>query len=255
MICAFVTPSTPPFNLAFNRVAAAVTGGSYCHTEVAFEKLPLRVLRELRSNLVAGAKETLASDLERAAVAAAAVLDAFPPNTPDDHEITLAFHAFAGCPLGCRVLSKHATDPLYEPYSDEWRVYHINGAPSNVIQANLVWSLSKCGLPYDTMGALTSPWRGANTQCDAPDPEHWFCSNLALRFLQHMNMCSDLSMWGTTPNRLEVGLRQYKGAAAGVDEKSESLGGQENIVLGRDHWNLVSSVIPYIIRAKLRLLQ
>lgn len=252
MLCAFVTPQTPPFDVVFNRLAARVTGGDYCHVEVAFESVPLSLLRNLRKNIPDS--DSVSSELQHIGATLNNVLSSFPPDTPDDHTVTLAFHALNGCPLGCRILSKHASDPLYLPYSKDWRVYRLAGAPDTAVHANLVWCMSKVGMPYDTMGALTSPWRGANAHGDVPDPEAWFCSNHALRFLQHMNLCSDLSMWGTTPNRLEHALRQYIHPTSALLQEDHGPGGVADLDLDTVHWDLVASVAPYIVRAELRLL-
>lgn len=252
MLCSFVTPGTPPFDVMFNRLAAKVTGGPYCHVETAFEGVSLGKLRELQETLL---EDDLPDDLQRVRDATQSILQLFPPQLSDDHKITVAFHALAGCPLGCRVLSEHSEDLLYRPYDDTWRVYRLEGAPDNVVQANLVWSLSKVGLPYDTMGALTSPWRSNSSMCDAPDPEHWFCSNLSLRFLQHLNICSELSMFGTTPNALEKGLSKYiPPQNASSDNSGSTTGGVVSLSFDKEHWGLVSSVIPYVIRSKLRIL-
>jgi len=253
MLCAFVTPQTPPFDVVFNRLAARITGGDYCHVEVAFEAVSLRVLRNLRQNIPDS--DSLSSELQRVGATLTNVLSSFPPDTSDDHTVMLAFHALNGCPLGCRILSKHAADALYLPYSKDWRVYRFSGAPDVAVHANLVWCMSKVGLPYDTMGALTSPWRGAEVHGVDPDPESWFCSNHALRVLQHMNLCSDLSMWGTTPNRLEHSLRQYIPASSAVLQENHGPGGTAELKLSKPHWDLVASVAPYIVRAELRLLQ
>lgn len=256
MLCAFVTPDTPPFQLVFNKLAARVTAGPYCHVETAFEGVPLRQLRDLKRSLCDDSNpRTLPADLQRCLAATSQVLSLFPPDAKDDHLATIAFHALAGQPLGCRVLSEHAEDPLYRPYDASWRVYRLDGAPENVVQANLVWSLSKVGLLYDTVGALTSPWRSATHLSDAPDPEHWFCSNLSLRFLQHLNLCSDLSMFGTTPNSLEKALAKYIPVSAESTETLQTHGGTFEIPIDQHHWDLVSSVIPYAIRAKLRVLR
>ena len=90
---------------------------------------------------------------------------------------------------------------------------------------------------------------------DAPDPEHWFCSNLSLRFLQHLNLCTDLGMFGTTPNSLEKALSKYIPLSAESGETSQSHGGVFDVPIDENHWNLVSSVIPYAIRAELRILR
>ena len=252
MLCAFVTPNTPPFDVVFNRLAAKVTGGNYCHVEVAFDDVTLGQLRQLRKQIPDGMK--LSSELKRVAATLNAVLSAFPPETADKHTVCLAFHALNGSPLGYRILSKHNSDVLYRPYSEDWRVYRLANAPPCAVQANLVWCMSKVGLPYDTVGALTSPWRGSEAHGDAPDPEKWFCSNHALRFLQHMNLCSDLSLWGTTPNVLESELKKYIPASSKLLSDDHGPGGSANLDLDKDHWDLVASVAPYIVRAELRLL-
>lgn len=235
----------------FNRLAARVTGGDYCHVEVAFESVPLRLLRDLRKDVP---ESSASSELQHIGATLNSVLSSFPPDASDDHAVTLAFHALNGCPLGCRVLSKHASDALYLPYSKDWRVYRLAGAPEVAVHANLVWCMSKVGMPYDTVGALTSPWRGAEAHGDVPDPEAWFCSNHALRFLQHMNVCSDLSMWGTTPNSLERALRKYIHPTSALLQEDHGPGGADDLDLDTVHWDLVASVAPYIVRAELRLL-
>ena len=256
MLCAFVTPATPPYDVMFNKLAARITSGPYCHVETAFENVPLQQLRDLKRDLVDGGDpRALPTDLQRCLCAVENVLELFPPDTKGDHGVTLAFHALAGRPLGCRVLSPHSEDPLFRPYDASWRVYRFDGAPANVVQSNLVWSLSKVGLQYDTMGALTSPWRSATQMSDAPDPEHWFCSNLSLRFLQHLNVCSDLGMFGTTPNSLEKALGKYIPISTESNETSQTHGGVFVVPIDQNHWDLVSSVIPYAVRAKLRILK
>ena len=243
----FVTSSTVPFDVMWNRVAAWATGGGpYCHVECAFEGITLQRLRALRDVLVTSGQ--LPSTLQRARDAVSAVLEAFPPNAPGNHTVTLAFHALAGSPLGVRVLSPRSNDVLYQPYSKAWRIYRLEGAPRAAVQAQLVWSFTKVGLPYDTMGALTSPWR---SKCvhggGSPDPDQWFCSNLALRFCQNLNMLGHLSLAGTTPNSLELALHQYiKGDARPDDD-----GGTIPLTFDAEHWSLVASVAPYIVRADL----
>lgn len=248
MLVAFVPASTPPFDLAFNKVAAAVTGGAYCHCETAFEGLALGRLRAVCDTL--NLAHALPESMQRARDAARALLAVFPPRTPDDEPVTLAFHALAGQPLGVRVLSPHAEDVLNRPYDDTWRVYRLPDAPRKAVQAQLVWSLSQVGKPYDTMGALTSPLHSGHAGAvRAPDPSHWFCSNLSLRFLQHLNLCSGLSLTGTTPNSLERALRQYIPADAARLEADT--GGAATLQFDAEHWGLVGSIAPYIVRADL----
>lgn len=246
MLVAFVTAQTPPFDMTFNRVAAAVTGGAYCHCESAFEALELGSLRELRRQFA----WTSRASTRRAESALKQILGVFPPDTPDKHPVTLAFHALAGQPLGVRVLSEFSEDPLFRPYDETWRVYRLAEVPRRVVRANLVWSLAQVGKPYDTMGALTSPlhWSHGGDVRGA-DPAQWFCSSLCLRFLQHMNLCSDLSLKGTTPNSLEKALRQY--IPEELPRLQETTGGAAVLRWDADHWALVSSLVPFIVGAEL----
>lgn len=249
MQVAFVTAQTPPFDVAFNKLAAVVTGGAYCHCETAFDALDLGRLRDLSSVLNAG--KALPTGMQRARDAVRAVVASFPPSTPDAHPVTLAFHALAGQPLGVRVLSRYAENPLFRPYDETWRVYRLRGAPARVEQASLIWSLCQVGKPYDTMGALTSPLHWGRAWSGAPDPEQWFCSSLCLRFLQHLNCCGELSLKGTTPNSLERALRQY--IPSDGARVQDTTGGTFALRFDSGHWGLVESLVPFIARVELGL--
>ena len=255
IVTAFVSADVPPFDVFFNRLAAWVTHGAYCHVECAFEGVTIGRLRAIQSTLhrLLMRARKLSPAHERVRVAVRGVLAQFPPNMPDDYSITLAFYALAGGePLGVRVLSPHASEPFFRPYSDRWRTYRLEGAPTPAVQFALEWSFSKCGLPYDTMGALTSVLRSRHADCAIPDPPTWFCSNLALRLLQHLGLCNDLSMTGTTPNILQARLLKYipvsdgaVGAKENSDHSSEKgTGGSYAIRLDQGHWSVVTT--PFI---------
>lgn len=252
MVVGFVSASVPPFDVFFNRVAAWVTHGAYCHVECAFEGVSVERLRALRAKLnrCLLRARTLTAGQERVLVAVNGVLSQFPPNMPDNYTCTLAFYALAGGePLGVRILSPHASTAFFQPYSDQWRTFRLEGAPTPAVQFALEWSFSKCGLPYDTMGALTSVFRSKHTDCATPDPPTWFCSNLALRLLQHLGLCMDAGMTGTTPNSLQARLLEYIPASArdldGDADHSEA-GGSLVLALDQGHWSVVSSITPFI---------
>jgi len=255
MIISFVDPSTPPFDVVFNRVAAAVTGGKFCHCEIAFENVSLSGVRRLLS-----CYSTLHSQADlRAKGALETVSQLFPPSY--DANITVAFYALQSTPLGVRVLSNLADDPFYQTYRNDWTQYRIAGAPDNVVCSQFVWCLEQVGKPYDIMGALTSPWK-SHTSSDGmeADRQSWFCSNHALRFCQHMALLGSMGLSSTTPNELARGLAQtYKDTCSTSGEETDETaaavtaeGVQEQVIfdlaLNQSHWGVIGDLLPYVIR-------
>ena len=198
MAVAFVKASTPPFDVVFNKVAAAVTGGEFCHCEICFKHVSLVGLRDLLSCYDGELKK---SANIRARDALLHVSSLFPQDCPRNTSVTIAFYALQGMPLGVRVLAELADDPFFQQYGSGWVEYDIEDAPIDVVLSQLVWCLEQSGKPYDVMGALTSPFRSARHHSGMEaDRQRWFCSNHALRFCQHMAICGELGLSGTTPN-------------------------------------------------------
>jgi len=247
MQIAFVDASTPPFDLTFNKVAAAVTGGRFCHCEIAFDNVKLGKLREFVSLF-----DGNAADDVRCRDALDTILKLYPPNA-NDELVHFAFFALQGMPLGVRVLSERSVDPFFQKYSDAWKVYQIRGAPGTVVEAQLYWCLLQVGKKYDTVGALTCPLK-TNTSAFEPDRDTWFCSDHALRFVQHMALCQDLSLRCTTPNSLEKSLQGvYKEGIARTFEEAENWKSAEDppvcdLALDQQHWRLVGDILPFVIR-------
>lgn len=247
MIVALVKASTPPFDVAFNRLAAFATGGKYCHCEIAFEDVYLYGLRELLSCYSANSRS---EHNRRARAALKSVCDLFPKNCPADTKLSVAFYALQGMPLGVRVLAEVAEDPFYMKYGKGWRQYVIGGAPGDVVTSQFVWCLEQTGKPYDTMAALTSPFKSANGGSGMePDRERWFCSNHALRFCQHMALCGDLCLSGTTPNDLDKALRdvyiETSESPLDLEQESEIF----FLNLNQSHWQVIADFVPHVIRS------
>lgn len=246
MQIAFVDASTPPFDVTFNKVAAAVTGGRFCHCEIAFDSIKLGKLREF----VPLFDKSTPDDI-RCKDALHSILNLFPPDA-NDELVHIAFYALQGMPLGVRVLSERSADPFFQKYSDAWKVYQIRDAPGDVSGMQLFWCLKQVGKPYDTMGALTCPLK-TNTSDFEPDRDAWFCSNHALRFVQHMALCQDMSLRCTTPNSLEKGLRKaYKeGIARSFEEAENWQQGLDppvcDLALDQSHWRLIGDILPSVI--------
>ena len=246
MAVAFVKATTPPFDVYFNRLAAAVTGGAFCHVEICFKNLYLLGIRRLLSYYVG---ERMSDEKKRARDALRYICSLFPRNCPPNTCITVAFFALQGMPLGVRVLAELADDPFYMMYGEGWTEYEIKKAPDDVVTSQFIWCLQQTGKPYDTMGALSSPLRSAyqHNGMEA-DRATWFCSNYALRFCQHMAICGDLGLSGTTPNALEKELREtyIDSATASVSELGSSV---YSLNLGQEHWSIIGDFVPYVIRS------
>lgn len=244
MQIAFVDASTPPFDLAFNKVAAAVTGGRFCHCEVCFDNISLKKLRILATSL---------SDFDpkqkKAKEALRSILVLYPSDEQNE-KITIAFYALQGMPLGVRVLSDRNSDLFLRRYTNAWKVYRIIDAPLSVVAHQLYWALCQVGKPYDTMGALTCPLKTNTRQLEA-DRNTWFCSNHALRFVQHIALCQDMSLRCTTPNSLEKALNViYKQSIATSSDKDYTAEEEPSVcdlVLDQSHWSAIEDFVPFVI--------
>lgn len=247
MIVAFVQPSTPPFDVAFNKLAAVLTGGSYCHCEIAFKGVPINGLRMLLQCY--GTKSQSAHN-KRAREALESVCNLFPKNCPSTTCLTVAFYALQGMPLGVRVLAELADDPFYMQYGDGWRQYTITDAPEDVVTSQFVWCLEQTGKPYDTMAALMSPFKSAHHGSGMEaDRDSWFCSNHALRFCQHMALCGDLGLSGTTPNVLDKELHSTYIETLESPVDPEDTSEVFHLNLNQSHWQVIADYVPYVIRS------
>lgn len=247
MKVALVKASTPPFDALFNKLAAKLTGGDFCHCEIAFEGVSINGLRRLLKHYAARSRSEAN---KRARLALMSVCNLFPKDCPRGTNLTVAFYALQGMPLGVRVLAEFADDPFYMKYGDGWRQYVIAGAPQDVVTTQFVWCLEQTGKPYATMDALISPFKSARGGSGMePDRASWFCSNHTLRFCQHMALCGDLGLSGTTPNVLDNELQAtyIETLKGSVDPEDTSEVFYLN--LDQSHWQVIADFVPYVIRS------
>ena len=82
-----------------------------------------------------------------------------------------------------------------------------------------------------------------------PDRASWFCSNHTLRFCQHMALCGDLGLSGTTPNVLDNELQAtyIETLKGSVDPEDTSEVFYLN--LDQSHWQVIADFVPYVIRS------
>lgn len=242
---ALVKASTPPFDVLFNKLAARLTGGDFCHCEIAFEGVSINGLRRLLNHYAARSRSEANN---RARLALMSVCNLFPKDCPSGTNLTVAFYALQGMSLGVRVLAELADDPFYMQYDDGWRQYVIADAPQDVVTSQFVWCLEQTGKPYDTTGALTSVFRSAHHHSGLePDRASWFCSNHCLRFCQHMALCGDLGLSGTTPNTLDKELHDIyiETSDGSVEDAPEVF----HLNLNQSHWQVIADFVPYVIRS------
>ena len=254
MFVAF-TGASGLFDNAFNKFACLATGkrDGYCHVEVGCHT-DLGHLRELSERL--SGREVVRDRVAlRTQKTLNDLLDAYPLSASNDEQVCLAFHAFYGQPLGVRVLSLHCPDPLYQPYDANWTVWRFPGAKESTVRAQTAWCLSKVGLPYDSWGALCSPLRSFHKEASVvePDPETWWCSAHALRFLQNVGFLTDTySLRGCTPNNLGAALETYKGSAKASSEASTAIG-ERTVSVDDEHWSVVDNVVHNVLPGVLRV--
>lgn len=168
------------FDAYFNRLAAYVTGGPYCHSEFIF------AWSKSELSDVLGKTDQLTS------------LRLHLANMHDADTVHVAMYIMWDMTVDYRILHTGDIDPFYEKPTK----HLVEIECSREIEYNLFdWCKSNVGLQYDKVGALLCwlPFRRKNTSY-----EKYFCSQLMVCALQSVNYrdCNVLNPGNTSPNAL-----------------------------------------------------
>lgn len=169
------------FDNWFNKVVAKITGGEYCHSEFIFSWTETECTEFLVSN-------NLSVD----------ILSKWKKYLDND-KINICFYVLWGDETTYRLLQAHHNNPFYR-------------MPNDVQYTNVPMKLSKekefklAGFlfnqlkkDYDYYGALTYfvPFRGSNDEYQS-----YFCSQLMVCALQHIQFFTAINPSSVTPNKL-----------------------------------------------------
>lgn len=172
------------FDSYFNRLAAYITGGRYCHSEFIFVWTKTELMSVLKNT----------EHLTVLRLHAATMLDT--------DTVHVAMYIMWGMNVACRILNSSDMDPFYEIPTKH--LVKIRCSPELELQL-FHWCKSQFGTPYDKVGALLCwlPFRRKNRSY-----EKYFCSQLMVCALQSVDYgdCSMLNPGHTSPNALHAFL-------------------------------------------------
>jgi hypothetical protein len=181
LVASFARP-TGMFDNWFNRFTAFVTGGSYCHSEFVFT-FPVEEMKEFLVDVgeEVGKWEKKLEKYE------------------DEGNVHICFFVVWGEQVNYRLLKKNHTNPYCRyPVERDFSVIEMDVTKEETVQlAKFLMQQRK--KEYDYVGALTFyvPFRTKQ--------EHYsmyFCSQLMVNALQHVNKFMDVNPSGVTPNKL-----------------------------------------------------
>jgi len=165
----------------FNRVVAGITGGPFCHSEFIFTWDKAVVAEFLKTVEGQELLEKRCEDYE------------------EDNVVNICFYVLWGDTCSYRFLKNTHRNKFYRlPNEAEYEQVEI---PINIEEEYKLarFLLDQCGKNYDYVGALTYfvPFRGTHNIYDM-----YFCSQLMVCALQHVDKLTNVNPSGITPNTL-----------------------------------------------------
>lgn len=167
------------YDSAFNRLAAYVTGGTFCHSQFIFEWNPTEVAKILtHKGFHKLRRESRAS------------------REPVGEPMYVCVDISWGGSVQFRILYSDALDPYYG-VPQKNKVPIVCTFEQEVQLAN--WLQMQQGKSYDRIGALLCwlPWRGKRLEC-----ERYFCSQLMACGLEQVGILKFYNTGAITPNNL-----------------------------------------------------
>lgn len=170
------------FDNWFNKLTSFVTGGSFCHSEFVFS-FPVARMREFLTFA-----EEDESEWQRKLV-----------RYEEDGMIHLCFYIVWGDDVSYRLMKKKHNNPFYRyPNESQFCVVGVDATPEEEFEM-AKFLMDQRSKNYDYVGALSYfvPLRDR-----AATYNRWFCSQLMVATLQHVNKLKDVNPSGITPNGL-----------------------------------------------------
>jgi len=185
MLTASFAKPTGLFDNFFNKFVTYVTAGDHCHSEFVFsfdiEEARI-VFRQLNQ-----------SKLEES-------VDSY----EEDGQVHLCIFVLWGLTTSYRFLRKRSNNPFYKfPNSQQFSTIEMNLTRDHELKV-LSFLLDQTNKPYDYLGALTYfvPFRNRELSYNS-----YFCSQLMVTALQHVDRFKDVNAAGVTPNKLYTMLK------------------------------------------------
>lgn len=167
------------FDNWFNKLVARVTGGSFCHSEFIVSWTVDQLLDVVNHT---GGHINLRNELSKM----------------DTDQVNICFYVLWGDQCNYRLLKDHGT-PFYRmPNQTEYSTLPLDMSLSE--EKKIVRFLfDQCNKNYDYLGALAYflPLRKSQHSYDT-----YFCSQLMVCSLQHINKIQNVNPSAVTPNKL-----------------------------------------------------
>jgi len=174
------------FDNWFNRLAAKVTGGDFCHSEFVMtwdEETASEFFSSLEGH------ERLRSNYTRYL---------------EDGEIHICFYLLWGDTTSYRMLKRQHNNPFYRyPDGRQFELVTIQTTKEQEFKV-AQFLLNQYKKHYDYAGALSYWFPLRNSQIEYPT---YFCSQQMVCALQHIDMFKDTNPSAVTPNRLYSMIR------------------------------------------------
>tara|TARA_B110000008_G_scaffold166808_1_gene166879 strand:+ start:2499 stop:3182 length:684 start_codon:yes stop_codon:yes gene_type:complete len=195
------------FSGLFNRFAAWLTWGDYCHCELVVKTSPTEIMNTVKEIYQAAQKGNYApEDCNRiiSQIEMAFFDTGFRKLAQSSDTLTLSFSQILGQKMAVRSLTKTAHDTWFKLPTGEDNYVDIADGPQITEKQRtetLRFAIEELGKDYDTSGALCS-WLPFSSSHRADIYETWFCSEFVVTAFQRIGFAKSLDAKRTTPNSL-----------------------------------------------------
>lgn len=195
------------FSNTFNRLAAWVTSGEFCHCELVVHTTPdqlMTTIKNVYSSAQAGQYSPTDCNRILGQIEMYFFETGFRKVAQTQENVSISFSLLWGHPMSVRVLQKTAHDTWFKiPEKDDQTATMVdvpNVTPEQM-EETVRFAIEELGKNYDSSGALFS-WLPLMSNERASRKEAYFCSEFVVTALQRIDKIKNIDALHTTPNAL-----------------------------------------------------
>ncbi len=199
------------FSNTFNRLAAWVTSGEFCHCELVVHTTPdqlMTTIKDVYSSAQAGQYSPADCNRILGQIETYFFETGFRKVAQTQENVSISFSLLWGHPMSVRVLQKTAHDTWFKiPEKDDQTATMVdvpNVTPQH-LEETLRFAIEELGKNYDSSGALFS-WLPSMSNERSSRKEAYFCSEFVVTTLQRIDKIKNIDALHTTPNALYTRL-------------------------------------------------
>jgi hypothetical protein len=197
------------FDGVYNRIAAWVTAGDFCHCELVLHTTPTDIMKAVKSiyesaqngeyppedchRMISQIENNFFNDT------------AFRKSVQTSDTMVLSFSLLWGQPMSVRVLNETSHDSWFKIPAPEDRTVALLHGPAlkdEDYHATLQFVIEELGKDYDGTGALCSILPSWSSPDSHERRQSYFCSEFCVMAFQRVGFMEDLPAKHTTPNSL-----------------------------------------------------